>query len=222
MTSASDSRVLWGAGTSRTVRPRWALRELGLDYRSEPVVPRTESMHSKPFRAVSERGKVPILEDDGFVVGESAAIVFYLADRYDSEGKVLSVPVDDFEKRSAYYDLSFFILTELDATSLYIVRRHEGLPQIYGEAPTAVKGARQYFSHQLGEMERRLTDGRPYLLGDTFLAPDLLLMTCLDWANAIGIELPKTLSQYRLRIATRPAYGEAMGENFAPLRELAG
>jgi len=210
-------RVLWGAGTPRTLRPHWALRELGLSYRNEPIIPRSASMERADFQAVSPRGKVPILDDGGRLVGESAAIVLYLADRYSSEGGRLDVPLDRPE-RGDYYDLCFFVLTELDATTLYVLRRHEGLPEIYGEARTAARAAREYFSRQLGEIERRLSDGRSYLLGDTFTSPDLLLVSCLDWARFVGIPPRERLAAYRDRIAQRPAYGEAMAANFAPLR----
>lgn len=222
MTASAQQRVLWGAGTPRTLRPRWALRELGLAYRSEAIVPRSEAMQRPEFRKVDRRGKVPILEDAGIVIGESAAIVLYLADRYRGQGHPLGVPPDDCEARAAYYDSAFFITTELDATSLYIVRRHEGLPQVYGEAPVAVQSAREYFLRGLSHIEGRLSDGRPYLLGDDFRAPDLLLTTCIDWAGAIGIELPAVLSAYRERIAVRPAYRSAMDENYAPLKEPGG
>lgn len=222
MTAAAQQRVLWGAGTPRTLRPRWALRELGLSYRSEAIVPRSEAMQRPDFRKVSRRGKVPILQDGGVVMGESAAIVLYLAERYRGQGHPLGVPQDDFEARAAYYDAAFFITTELDATSLYIVRRHEGLPQVYGEAPVAVQSSREYFLRGLSHIEERLSDGRPYLLGEDFRAPDLLLTTCIDWARAIGIELPAVFGAYRERIAARPAYSLAMDENYAPLRELGG
>ena len=42
-----------------------------------------------------------------------------------------------------------FIAMELDATSLYVLRRHEGLPEIYGEAPTANRAARDYFDRMI-------------------------------------------------------------------------
>ena len=33
--------TLWGAGTARTLRPIWVAEELGLEYRLEPIGPRT-------------------------------------------------------------------------------------------------------------------------------------------------------------------------------------
>ena len=45
--------ILWGVGTSRTIRPHWALCELGVDYETRKIIPRTESMEDPAFLAVS-------------------------------------------------------------------------------------------------------------------------------------------------------------------------
>ena len=39
MTAAQKNRhlILWGAGTTRTMRPHWVLHELGLDYEMHPT-----------------------------------------------------------------------------------------------------------------------------------------------------------------------------------------
>jgi glutathione S-transferase len=105
---------------------------------------------------------------------------------------------------------------ELDATTLYVLRRHEGLPDVYGEAPTACEAARGYFQRMVGEIERRLADRRPYLLGADFTAVDVLLASCLVWAQFVGIPLADPLVAYRGRVAARPAFAAAMQVNFPP------
>ena len=35
--------TIWGVGTSRTIRPHWAMQELGLPYKTMPIGPRTGS-----------------------------------------------------------------------------------------------------------------------------------------------------------------------------------
>ena len=74
----SDIR-LWGLGTGRTIRPLWALLELGLDFAHEEILTRTPSMETDEYRAVSPRGKIPMLDDGDLRIGESAAICLYLA-----------------------------------------------------------------------------------------------------------------------------------------------
>jgi hypothetical protein len=59
--SSSELRV-WGVGTPRTMHPHWVLAELGLDYETREVLPRSPAMQSPDFLRVSRRNKVPILE----------------------------------------------------------------------------------------------------------------------------------------------------------------
>jgi len=206
-------RVLWGVGTPRTLRAHWALLELGLLYETRPLIPRTPRMRDPEFLRLTRRGKVPFLEDGDVAIGESAAIAFHLADRYRDRGHLAPEPAT--AERAVFDDLCLFILTELDA-ALYIIRRHEGLPAVYGEAPAACSAARAYFLRGLGEVERRLADGRPHLLGDAFSAADLLLITCLAWARLVAIELPESLAGYCERIHQRAAFGRAVRVNFPP------
>jgi glutathione S-transferase len=107
-----------------------------------------------------------------------------------------------------------FILSELDAGSLHVVRRHDGLKQIYGEAPTAVASAKSYFLHNVDAMAARIGSDGSYLFGEKLSAADILLGTCLDWARSCGISLPETVSSYRQRVALRPAYQAALKKNF--------
>ena len=90
---------------------------------------------------------------------------------------------------------------ELDATSLYVMRRHRDLKHIYGEAPVAVESASQYFETQLRHVVHALGDGRPYLVGDRFTSADMLLTTCLVWAINYGVPVPPVCSDYAARIA---------------------
>jgi glutathione S-transferase len=105
-------------------------------------------------------------------------------------------------------------MSELDAGSLYVVRRHDGLKQIYGEAPVAVESAKSYFLHNLEAMTSRIGSDNPYVCGDQLSVADILLMTCLDWAASCGIALSETWLHYRQRVALRPAYQAALKKNF--------
>ena len=97
----------------------------------------------------------------------------------------------------------FFIVAELDSTSLYVMRRHGAgaLGHIYGIAPDVVAKAGEYFRQQLRHVEVALADGRSYLMGDRFTCADILLTTCLDSAIAykVGISEMPTLSVERIQ-----------------------
>jgi glutathione S-transferase len=210
VTSRSSGLRIWGVGTPRTLRPHWALAELDLPYETREVLPRTPAMRSPDFLRVSRRNKVPILESGELVIGESGAILFHLADRH--RDRLELAPPSGSDARAVFDDLCLFVLTELDAP-LYVIRRHAGLPDVYGESPVAVTAAREYFLRQLEPIHQRLSDGRPYLLGKTFSAADILLSSCLTWAKFIGIPTGERLAGYQQRATQRPAHAAALRKN---------
>lgn len=206
--------TLWGTGTGRTMRAHWMLPELGLEYEFHPIQPRSGETHTDEFRRLNPRHKIPVLRHGSLVLTESAAIIQYLSETF-ANSEELYVPADAMS-RAALNEWCYFIVSELDAGSLYVVRRHEGLKHLYGEAPAAVEAAKQYFLHNLEAMAARVESGGPYLLGGRFSTADILLMTCLDWAVSSEMALPDTFSHYRQRVAQRPAYRAALARNFAP------
>lgn len=71
---------------TRSIRARWILQELGIDFEAVRVgLP--EGEHRRPdFLKVNPAGKVPVLADDDVTLSESVAIVLYLAEKYDDGG----------------------------------------------------------------------------------------------------------------------------------------
>ena len=120
------------------------------------------------------------------------------------------------EQRARYFEWMSFISMELDATSLYVLRRHEGLPEIYGPAPEACEAARAYFERMITAATVRLDDGRRYLLGEEFYGVDILMTTVLDWAVKYGFTLPGAFTAYRTRIDDEPSTALALRANTPP------
>lgn len=212
--SAGSDRIVWGVGTPRTLRVHWALHELGLDYETRPIQSRTGETLTPEFTALTARQKIPVLQDGALTLTESAAIITYLSDRYAGAGNAL-VPHETVA-RAQCLEACCFVLSELDATTLYVLRRHEGLPHIYGEAPAANAAARAYFLQQMRTVERQLADERPFLLGADFTVADVLLGTCLSWARACDIALSDRVRSYQRGLLARPAYARARAQNFVP------
>ncbi|SPP92826.1 glutathione S-transferase family protein [Bradyrhizobium vignae] len=209
--------ILWGVGTGRTIRAHWALRELGLDYVCKPIMARSGETTTPEYTSLNPRQKIPLLQDGAFTIGESAAIAAYLAHKYRGGSSSL-VPEDDIQY-ARWLEWCFFITTELDATSLYVMRRHStgvGLAHIYGEAPMAVAKAREYFLAQLKHAQVTLSDERKYLLGEQFTTADILLTTCLVWAIEYMLKVPEIFLPYLERTTSRPAYRAARDANGQP------
>jgi glutathione S-transferase len=143
----SDKLVLWGVGTMRTFRAHWALHELDLPYESRPILPRSGETKTPEYTALNARQKIPLLVDGDFRIGESAAIVAYLSQNYSTPEHAL-IP-DEKSLQAKWLKWCFFIIAELDSTSLYVMRRHRlnnGMAHIYGEAPAVVSQAAEYFA----------------------------------------------------------------------------
>lgn len=204
--------TLWGVGTSRTMRPHWMLLELGLEYEFHAIGSRTGETMTDEFLRINPRHKIPVLRHGSFTLTESAAIIQYLGETFTKPG-LMAMP-RDAESRAALNEWCYFIATELDAGSLYVMRRHVGLEHVYGAAPKAVEAARSYFMENAEAMAPKIAKSGKYLMGDQFSVADILLMTCLDWAVTDRIPLSDSLHEYRSRVATRPAYRKALERNF--------
>jgi glutathione S-transferase len=191
------------------------MHELGLDYETRPIGARTGETQTAEFTALNPRQKIPLLQDGDFCIGESAAIVAYLSRTYSSKERSL-IPEPQREY-AAWLEWSFFIVTELDSTSLYVMRRHraDALGHIYGVAPEVVERAGEYFRRQLRHVETALADNRTYLMGDRFTSADILLTTCLEWAIAYDVGICDNAHPYLERIKQRAAYQRGKAANAA-------
>ncbi len=73
-----------GSARSRATRTLWMANELGLTYEHNDILPRSPATQTPEFRALNPNGRLPVIEDDGFVLYESMAINFYLAKKHNS------------------------------------------------------------------------------------------------------------------------------------------
>lgn len=203
----------WGVGTIRCLRPIWVAEELGLSYRLHPIGPRTGETGTAEYRSLNPKQKVPFCKDGEFKLSESLAICRYLVEKYGGDNS-LSIPVD-LETRARLDEWLCFVYGELDETSLYVIRRHGALAEIYGKAPAAVTSAEAYVRRQLTVADSYLHQ-REYLVGEKFGLADVFLVSCLDWVKNCEIDMPANLSHYHQRLQQRPAYRKAKAINQKP------
>lgn len=189
----------------RPFRNAWMLEELQLPYKHIPCKP-----WSRTAKSINPLGKIPALLVDyqkgttndkvlRFVVLESAAINTFLGDlsreytKFNKNEAVACpslVPPPGTIHRARYESLVSFMMTELDAQSLWIHRKHGDLFNVFGEAPIAVREAKRQFDNSLKVMEDELcigSDGEcSYLISGGFSAVDILFVHCCSWAEHIG------------------------------------
>jgi glutathione S-transferase len=205
---------IWGAHTARTMRVVWTAEELGLEYILHPIGPRTGETQTSAYTALNPKQKIPCLTDasvtGGLVLTESLAIARYLISAYPSEA--LKPPLTPVEF-AAEDEWCTFALSELDETSLYVVRRHRDLAHIYGESPVVVEACFEYLGRHLRVVEAHLS-GRAYVLDGGFSLADIMLTTCLTWAKDYGAELGVASLEYVQRMKQREAYRRAIKINY--------
>ena len=70
------------------MRVVWLCEEVGLDYTLSSFAMFTAEMKTKDYLRIHPLGKVPAIEDDGFILWETGAIFEYLVDKY-SDGELI-------------------------------------------------------------------------------------------------------------------------------------
>jgi glutathione S-transferase len=192
--------TLYHCRGTRSQRVRWALEELGLEYKLETIDLFKGEGNSTAFREINPLGQLPALEIDGEVMLESGAIVHWLADRYGDH--VLAPPLDSPSRR-IYEQWSFFATTNLEGPAWEIVLHRDILP-----AEVAVKAIIPFAERRLDDIFQRLEAElaqREYLVDDRFSAADILAGYILMWFRRELARYP-ALDAYVNRLKARPAY----------------
>ena len=162
---------------TRSIRVRWTLQELRVDF--EPIsVNLLAGEHRQPeFLKINPAGKLPVLVDRDVVVTESVAIVLYLAEKYPLKGFLPreSVP------RAQVYRWLLFAATELEQPLWRIVRHTRVYPEA-DRVPADVPIAAREFQQMAAVLDEHM-QGRRYLVGDHVSVADIVTAYTLDWGN---------------------------------------
>ena len=196
---------LYGYRNGRTLRALWVLEEIGAPYEFVEVDLKRGEHRQPEFLALNPAGKVPVLDDGGTIVTESAAICMHLADRHPDSG--LLPPVGTPERTECYRWTSF-ILTELDAPLWTIAKHRFALPSDR-RVPAVIETASWEFRNALSVVASALKD-RPSLAGAAFSVADILAGHTLLWAKSARIPLGSDFPDaYLERLLARAAVTRA-------------
>jgi glutathione S-transferase len=199
-------------GQVRDLRARWALEEAGLPYRTRLL---EQGDQDKPdYRALQPFGQVPVLEEDGFVLFESGAIVLYIGERSEA-----LLPKDAAARRratqwliSALNSIEPFVMNVVIIDIAYANEQWGKLRR-----PSAV----QFVQRRLAALSTSLGD-KPYLDGDRFTAGDLMMTTVLRILGHTDIVTSdKRLAAYIERCTARPAFKRALASQIGDFRQAA-
>ena len=74
--------IIYGADLSTPAnKVRFVANALGLEYEYHRISLRDKEGQTEEYKRVHPAGKIPAIDDDGFVLFESNAIIRYLADK---------------------------------------------------------------------------------------------------------------------------------------------
>jgi glutathione S-transferase len=192
-----------GHGETKDLRVQWALEEVGLPYRFHALDQTAGDLDSDAYGRISPFNQVPVIEDDGFVVAESAAILLYVAEK---AGRLIP---SDVQGRTTVVQWCFAAASTVAPTlqSLDII-------EIFDEDKTATKvlqQARKLAARWLGGLERRL-EGREWIALDEFTVADIAFADVLRTIRRTDLMVPfPRLEAYYERCIARPAWQRTLG-----------
>jgi len=158
---------IWGRANSVNVKKvLWCAEELGLAYERRDAGMQYGVVDTPEYRRLNPMGLVPTIEEDGFVLWESHAIVRYLAARH---GAGALWPSDARERADAdrWMDWAFTVLGALRPAFWGLVRT---APEARDERAIAASLER---SAELFSVLDRALATRPYVAGERLTMGDI-------------------------------------------------
>jgi glutathione S-transferase len=169
---------------SNTSRPiRMFIQDNNLPVEEEVVDLMTGAHHQEPYVSVNPNRQVPTLDDDGFVLYESSAILKYLADKFD-----LPAYPKDLKKRAKVNELMDWFNTHFYHDYAYGVVYPQVFPHHKRPTDEIQKGTIEWGKEKTRTWLSVLNDhilgkGNKYLTGDDVTIADYFgaaLLTCGD------------------------------------------
>ena len=182
----------------RDMRVQWALEETGLPYRVHALDYVGGEFDGPEYSRLSTFHQVPVIDDEGFVVAESAAIVLYLAEK---AGKLMPL---DLPGRTEVVQWCFATIATLERPLFEMTM--VGIGVRGAGACGGLESLRKEAHRWLGGLERRLT-GREWIACDMFTVADILLASVLRAERDTDLLDPYPhLQAYRARCLAQPAW----------------
>ena len=194
------------------------LEEAGVPYKYHQVNLRDEVAKAQ-LAKVNPFGKVPAIEHGGFGLGESNAIIRYVAEKFS----VNQLYPANLEDRATVDMVSEFVQGHVNRWILTLAWQLVMAPKWgFPTDPNAVAEAHNQLPTGLGRLERWLS-GRTYLAGPTYSLADVVLLPALAQHQIAGVSLadyPLTRSWYE-RASARPAWKKTEADIARRIAEMA-
>jgi glutathione S-transferase len=197
-------------GQVRDLRPRWALEEAGIPYRTRLLA---MGEQDKPeYRALQPFGQVPVLQEDELTLFETGAIVLHIGERSET-----LMPKDPAARARA----TQWVIAALNSIEPFMMQ--VALIDLFYKDEEWAKlrrpGAVEFLNKRLTGLSNALGD-KPYLDGGRFTVGDLMMSSVLRIMPAITNE-HANLAAYLERCTARPAFQRALAAQLGDFKQAA-
>jgi glutathione S-transferase len=195
---------IYGIARTRAFRAIWIAKELGLPYEHVPIEIGTAGARQPEYLAINPNGRLPAIDDAGFMLWESLAITLYLAKKH-SAGRLYPATLEGEAKA---WQWSLWSVQEVDRGvniwSLHAVRlpREDRDPRRLAEALTVLEPPFRVLDGALA--------GQAYLLGEEFTVADLNVAAVISRAIDMDLSATPRLQAWLGRCLERPAARDAL------------
>jgi maleylpyruvate isomerase len=203
--------------SSASYRVRIALNLKGLSYDYVPVhlLEDGGQQFQEPYRSMNPQQLVPLLDDDGFQLGQSLAIIEYLDERYPA---VRLLP-EDMHARARVRQIALAI-----ACDIHPMQNLRVLKYLTGELALPEEKKQAWVQHWLrlglqaleADLSRSALTGR-FCVGDSPTMADCLLVPQMFSAARFGVDVTPFVRLTSIQAACEalPAFADAH-----PLRQI--
>jgi glutathione S-transferase len=178
-------------------------RELGIPHEVVNVQFGKESRGTE-YMARNPMGKVPVLEDDdGWMLWESPAILYYLADQHGSSRLMPA----DARGRADTLRWMFWNATHWEGSGWTVVGERVFKPMYSKDPPDEDKSADSVkFVAKYTEVLDAHLGGREWIAGNAFSIADIALATSAELFVMARLELGTNVTAWLARVTARPSW----------------
>jgi glutathione S-transferase len=190
---------IYGIARTRAFRTLWMAEELGLDYEHIVIETGPAGARQPDYLAVNPNGRLPAIDDDGFIMWESLAINIYLAKKHAAGSLYPATPQG--EAKVAQWSL--WAANEIERATNVWSFHAERLPAAERD-PKIAAAAIELLAPPFRVLDRTLAD-QPYLLGGAFTVADLNVAAVALRSIAMDLSATPRYRDWLQRCYDRPA-----------------
>jgi glutathione S-transferase len=193
---------IWGRINSVNVKKAlWCLGELGVPYERVDAGGQFGVVNTPEYRKMNPNGRVPLMEEDGFVLWESHSIVRYLCAKH-SLGQLCPSELRARADAERWMDWAFTFQSAMRDVFWGLIRTP---PE--KRNPKAIEDGIKA-SHELAAMLDQALAERPYVAGAAFTMGDIPIGAEVQRYLRVPIERPSwpKLEAWFERLRERPSF----------------